>query len=400
MKIAILSTSATLGGAAIASARLASALKDQGQEVRLFTLDGVRRERTLPFLAERAEIFVSNGLNRDNLFKVSTASTGRSGIVEEVLSMAPDVIVLGWVNQGFLSLGQIRKLGSHGIPLVWVMHDMWNLTGICHHSLGCTRFTGECGYCPMIKKPMRGAGDLSHRVWSRKERLYLSVPMRFVAVSHWLADLGRRSKLMRDNPPVVIPNVFPMENFRIGPKENGLIIMGAARLDDPIKGFHHAVGALNLLQGHPTAHVCFFGELRNPDALKGLKIPFEYLGPLDEAEVVELMSRACVVLSSSLYENLPTTLIEGQASGAMPVSFDRGGQADIIDHHHSGFLAPFGDEAALARGLQWAIEGPVAPETLRAEVERKFSAKAVAGRMISLFEDLKSTFSAEKHKFF
>lgn len=390
MKIAILSTSASVGGAAIASSRLAEALSGQGQDVRLFTLDGVRRERSLPFLAERAEIYVANGLNRDNLFKVSTASVGRRGIVEEVLSMAPDVIVIGWINQGFISLSQIRDLGSHGIPLVWIMHDMWNLTGICHHSLGCNHYTGECGNCPLIQKSMRGPSDLSHRVWRRKDRLYRSVPVRFVAVSHWLADLACRSKLLRDNPPEVIPNVFPMENFRIAPKEDGLIVMGAARLDDPIKGLHHAVGALNRLQDHPTAHVRFFGELRNPDALKDLRIPYEHLGRLTESEVADLMSRARAVLSSSLYENLPTTLIEGQASGAMPVSFDRGGQADIIDHHHSGFLAPFGDEAALARGLRWALEGTVSPQTLRTEAERKFSAKAVAGRMMTLFTGGKS----------
>lgn len=389
MKIALMTTSGILGGAAIASARLADALRGCGQDVKVFSLDGQRRERTLPFLAERAGIFLANGFSRDNLFKVSTASAGKRGLVSEVLKWNPDVIVLGWINQGLLSLDQIKDLGSHGIPMVWIMHDMWNLTGICHHSLGCTRYVGECGMCPMIAKPMRGEKDLSRRVWQRKDRLYRSVSLRFVAVSHWLADLSRRSKLLRDNPPVVIPNVFPMENFYIGEKEPGLIVMGAARLDDPIKGLHHAVRALNRLRNHHAAHVVFFGELRNPDALKGLQIPYEHVGSLAEAEVAELMSRAQAVLSSSLYENLPTTLIEGQASGAMPVSFDRGGQVDIVDHHHSGFLAPFGDEAALARGLEWALEGSVAPETLRAEAERKFSAEAVAKRMISLFETLK-----------
>lgn len=390
MKIAILSTSATLGGAAIASARLADALNRCGQDVTLFTLDDINRSRSLPFLMERAGIFAANGFNRDNLFKVSTASFGRRGIVDRVLATKPDIIVLGWINQGMLSLGQIHRLGSRNIPLVWIMHDMWNITGICHHSLGCNRYTAECGNCPFISSPLRGAADLSHRLWLSKNRLYRSVPLKFVAVSHWLANLAHRSKLLRDNPPEVIPNVFPMENFHIAPKEPGLIVMGAARLDDPIKGLHHAVGALNRLQNHPTAHVRFFGELRNPDALKDLKIPYKHLGAISETEVADLMSRAQVVLSSSLYESLGLTLIEGQASGAMPVSFDRGGQADIIDHFHSGYLAPFGDEETLARGVVWALDGNVRPEFLREEVERKFSAKAVAERMISLFNDLKS----------
>ncbi len=389
MKIALLTTSALHGGAAIASARLADALRRCGQEVEIFSLDDKKRERTLPFLAERAKIFLANGLNRNNLFKVSTASDGRRGLVERVLAWGPDVIVMGWINQGLLSLSQIERLGAGGTPLVWMMHDMWNLTGICHHSLGCMHFVGECGRCPLISKQMRGENDLSHKVWLRKRRLYDSVRIQFVSVSNWLAELSRRSKLLADNPPVVIPNVFPMENFYIAPKEPGLIIFGAARLDDPIKGLHHAVRALNQVADLPGAHAVFFGELRNSAALSDLRIPYEHVGPLDLTRVAELMSRAQVVLSSSLYETLPTTLIEGQASGAMPVSFDRGGQRDIIEHHRSGYLAPFGDEEALGRGIRWALESEISPEELRAEVARKFSAEAVARRMIDLFIGLK-----------
>lgn len=390
MKIALLTTSALLGGAAIASSRLADALRACGHEVEIFSLDGRRRERTLPFIAERAKIFFGNGFNRDNLFKVSTASDGRRGLVEKVLAAHPDVIVLGWINQGLLSLGQIQKLGAGGTPLVWMMHDMWNLTGICHHSLGCMHFVGECGRCPLIAKSMRGENDLSHKVWLRKRALYRSVRIQFVAVSNWLAELSRRSKLLADNPPVVIPNVFPMENFHIGEKERGLIVFGAARLDDPIKGLHHAVRALNLLSDRPEVHAVFFGELRNPGALGGLRIPYRHVGSLGQEAVAKLMSRAQVILSSSLYETLPTTLIEGQASGAMPVSFDRGGQRDIVEHHRSGYLAPFGDEEALARGIRWALDSEISPEELRAGMARKFSAEAVARRMISLFDGLKN----------
>ncbi|MDE6428521.1 MAG: glycosyl transferase family 1, partial [Muribaculaceae bacterium] len=65
------------------------------------------------------------------------------------------------------------------------------------------------------------------------------------------------------------------------------------------------------------------------------------------------------------------------------------GQRDIIEHHRTGYLAPFGDEEALARGIRWALESDISPENLRAEVDRKFSAGAVAKRMIELFETLK-----------
>ncbi len=61
--------------------------------------------------------------------------------------------------------------------------------------------------------------------------------------------------------------------------------------------------------------------------------------------MAHLYSTASVVVSTSEYETLPGTLIEGQAYGAVPVSFDRGGQRDIIDPiAGTGFLIPYPDD--------------------------------------------------------
>lgn len=378
-RIALLSTSATTGGAAIVTAHLAEALRARGHAVELFTLPSGRREFKPSFLAERLGIFLRNGLRRDSLFKVSMADFGTPGIVDRVARFRPDAIILGWVNQGFLSLGQIRRLGALA-PLTWVMHDMWNFTGICHHSLGCLRFSGECGQCPMLAAAMRRDNDLSHKGWSRKKRFYASTPVRFVAVSSWVRDMAHRSSLLRDARVEVIPNVYPLERYKIGVKEPGLIVMGAERLDDPIKGLRHAIDALNLLPPSLGAHVVFFGRVKDQDAFAGLRVPFEAAGPLDGRGVADLLGRAQAVLSTSLYETLGNTLVEGQASGAVPVAYDRGGQTDVIEHMQSGFLAPFGDVAAVARGVEWALSGRVSPQSLREAAEAHFSADAVAAR--------------------
>lgn len=383
MKIAILSTSATSGGAAIVTANLADALAQRGHEVQLFAF-GDSREHKPSFLAERLGIFLRNGLRRDTLFKVSAADFGVRGIVAKVRDFSPDAIILGWINQGFLSLAQIHEIAAIA-PTAWVMHDMWNYTGICHHSFGCMRFCGECGNCPMLGAPFKGRNDLSHKIWGRKRDFYTSTPLKLVAVSGWVQDMARRSSLLRDYDVTVIHNVYPLQDFTVGEKEPGLIAFGAERLDNPIKGLDHAVEALNLLLPDTNAHVAFFGSIKDPSALSALKIPYELTGPLNPQQVKELLSKSQVVLSTSLYETFGNTLLEGQASGAMPVSFDRGGQVDIIDHMHSGYLAPFGDVDAIARGIQWGLSGRIAPTALRAAAESKFSAPVVASLYESLF---------------
>ncbi len=388
MKIAVLSTSFSLGGAAIVTSRLVDALRMLGHEVKTFELEG-KRERKPSFLKERIEIFAANGFSRKNLFKVSTASFGCWNIVGDLIAWKPDVAVFGWVNHGLLSLRQVSKIGRSGIPVVWIMHDMWNMTGICHHSMGCRRFEAKCGCCPLIAAPLRRKGDLSHRVWRSKAKTYSGLEkLTFVAVSHWLARMAAKSSLLAGRDCRVIPNVFPTLNYRPGRKEKGLIIFGAARLDDPIKGLDYAIDALNRLDPASGAHAAFFGDIRNPQVLERLRLPYELLGPLQSKEVADLCARAQVILSTSLYETLPTTLIEGQASGAIPVSFDRGGQEDIIEHLKTGWLASFGNTESVAHGIEWALAQPIEASALRESVEQKFSAEAVAGAYVELFREV------------
>lgn len=388
MRIAILSTSLTTGGAAIVTERLARALEMLGHEVKTFILPG-KRERKPSFIAERLEVFIGNGLNRKDLFKASTGSFGMNTPLNAVIGWKPDIAVLTWVNHGFLSLRQVRRIGRAGIPMVWVMHDMWNLTGICHYSMDCMRFREECGCCPLVAVPLRRPGDLSHRVWRRKRKIYEQTPgITFVAVSRWLAELAAESSLLGKRDCRVIPNVFPLEKYSTGPKEKGLIILGAARLDTPIKGLDLAIEALNKVDPKSGAHVAFFGALRDPQALDSLKLPYVHLGELNPDEVAALCARAEVMLSTARYENLPTTLIEGQAAGCVPVSFLRGGQADIIDHGSTGWLAPFGDTGAIARGIEWALNADIQPEKLRRSVEEKFSAANVGRAYEQLFLEI------------
>ena len=385
MKIAILSTSATIGGAAIVTASLAEALAGRGHQVELITLEG-KRESKPAFLAERLGIILRNGFRRDTLFKVSMADFGERGIIERIKAFAPDVILLGWINQGFLSLKQIAEI-SHIAPTYWVMHDMWNFTGICHYSFGCERFTGQCGQCPMVAPWVRGERDLSYKGWRRKRAFYDEASIKFIAVSSWVKEKARSSSLIGNRDVTVIPNVYPIHDFYIGEKDPGLIAWGAERLDNPIKGLSLAVEALNRLPENLGAKVVFFGGYKDVSALRDLKIPYELAGTLTQQEVRDLLSRAKVVLSTALYETFGNTLLEGQASGAVPVSFNRGGQVDIIEHLRSGFLAEFGDVEAIARGVEWGLTSAPTPEQLRQAAIDKFSAEAVAAKYETLFTE-------------
>ena len=392
------------GGSSVVSRRLLDAMREAGRDTRMLTVHRATDDAAItaaaapwrskiPFAMEHLRILAACRGDRTNLFKLSTATDGLP-LSRHPLVASADTVMLNWINQGMLSLDEIERIAGAGKRIIWTMHDMWNATGICHHAGDCKQWQSPhgCSNCPMLGKGA-GASDLSARIWRRKRRLYSSVPLTFVAVSNWLADICRRSTLMQGCRIEVIPNAFPVEDFittpamsraELGlPDDKPLIVMGAARLDDPVKGLPHAIEALNKLSD-TDAHAVFFGSIRNDHALDGLTLPHTVVGTVsDRHRLANIYAHATAVLSSSLWETLPGTLIEAQASGAYPVAFDRGGQRDIITHPATGWLAQWPDTDSLSAGLRHALNGAPCRTALR-EAATRFAAPKIAERYIEL----------------
>ena len=177
---------------------------------------------------------------------------------------------------------------------------------------------------------------LAHHTWTRKRKMYSGCRFHFVAVSRWLADCARNSTLMDNARISVIPNAFPLlMNEMPKPITNKRIIFGAARIDDPIKGHDTLIEATKILaekfpERAKEIELVTFGSLKNPDALANVGIRHTHLGRISPDEIKDVYQSGSVVVSSSEWETLPGTLIEGQAWGCVPVALDHGGQSDII----------------------------------------------------------------------
>lgn len=431
MKVTFINKSDSIGGAAVVTVRLVEALREAGVDARLLVAEKYTPLQTeyiakaasearikYNFLAERLDIFCHNGFNKSTLFKIDTASFGLP-LHKHPWVMDADIVCLNWVNQGVLSLEEIAKIKA---PVVWTMHDMWNLTGICHHAGQCMRYLEHCGRCPLYGS-WAAPGDPSFLTWKRKAALYEKKPIHFVAVSSWLAELAKKSSLLSGMPVSVIGNAFPIKESEYAEIEQERninapcpessdyktpirLLMGAARLDDPIKGLPLLIEASRWLRkkypemaGRMVLYT--FGYTKNPDSFSSLAIRHLDLGVLRGRDAIKATyCGADIVISSSLYETLPGTLVEGQAWGCIPVSFDRGGQSDIVSHGHTGFLCDFFDDhaasaEALADGIAAAamiIDDKENAARFRKRmfesVVHKFSSNAIATSYITLFNQL------------
>lgn len=412
IKVTILCHSDKLGQPSVVTHRLMRALRRIGIDARMVVFTRLTYDenvskvsscfmRVMRFQIERAAIFLSNKMYLDTLFDVSIANVG-CRVSNHPWVRDADVILLSWINQGLLSLNEIRRLGRLRKPMVWTMHDMWNFTGICHHSHGCKRYEQECGCCPFLRS--NNPYDLSHKVWKRKRKLYDSMPITFVAVSSWLEDEARKSSLLSDARIQMIPNAFPAEAYYIMPKSlrkalpvdysRKLVLVGAWKLDAPAQRLGLTIEALNyLFENYPevanTSMVLFFGEVTDPKVFDRLYFPYCHIGAVnDEALLREIYASSSVVLSTALYETMPGTLLEGQAAGCFAVTTRVGGMADNVKHLINGYVAEESEPKAVAEGVKWALDNVPDRKMLHDSVETAFDAPVVAAKYKELFERL------------
>ena len=223
MKVLILCTSENTGGAAVAAKRLMYALHSIGVEAKMLVRDKqtddphvysvntswlITKLNFLRFVAERLLIFLCNKFSKENLFRTSIANTGND-LSRHPLVQEADVIHLHWINQGLLSIADIRGLIRSGKTVLWTMHDMWAFTGICHYSGNCLKFTEKCFNCP--QQPAHPFADLSALTWEQKKKIPQDRIV-YVGCSKWITETARHSELVSGAQITWVPN--PIDTTR------------------------------------------------------------------------------------------------------------------------------------------------------------------------------------------
>lgn len=412
MRVLIVNTSEKTGGAAVAASRLVEALINNGVKAKMLVMKkqtpaiyvasaGSRYRNLFNFLYERLVIWVHNCFHKKDLFSVSIANTGID-ITKTNEFKEADIIHLHWINQGMLSLKGIRKILNSGKPIVWTMHDMWECTAICHSPYTCENYKRECGNCQFLR--CAGPKDLSYSILRKKQKILRGSKIQFVTVSNWLARKARESSLLCGQSITVIPNTISLSRFVLKDRSESrselllpnkyIIAFGAARIDAPVKGLTYLIEALAYLIDHDRIkkediHLVLFGGIKSRDVLQEIPIGYTYLGVIeDEERLSTVYSAANVIVSSSLSETFGQTLIEAQACGCVPVSFNNSGQRDIIEHKVNGYLADYLSVESLAEGIEWGLKTEISCKELRNSVIRKYSEGVVAAKYIRLYNDL------------
>ena len=202
-----------------------------------------------------------------------------------------------------------------------------------------------------------------------------------------LVDLGLSSECLRViYNPVVTPELFqkalePLEHPWFKPSSPP-VILAVGRLEAQ-KDFPTLIRAFAKVRQQRPAKLMILGEGQDRPVLEAL---VQELGlELDVAlpgfvyNPYGYMARAAVFVLSSLFEGLPTVLIEAMAGGTPVVSTDcKSGPAEILEQGKYGQLVPVGNINGMAEAIISTLEKPQEPVLLKQRAAEFSLEKAVS----------------------
>ncbi len=421
MKILLVGKSTHTGGAAIASYRLMEILRESGVDVKMLVQEGGEDDEAvfsttrskpklwanfLRFAMERL-LFLRHEKNKEVRFLFSMANT-RERLIRSKLIKEADIIHLHWVNAGFLSLSSLKELLDLGKPVVWTFHDMWAITGGCHHALTCERYKQSCGDCLYLKKP--GKNDLSHRLWLKKSKIFKGRDITVITPSQWLRACVRESSLFGHADVHAIHNPVDQTQFKPIDRETacrklGLdpskryILFGAASVKNLYKGFSYFLDAIKQMSQDPEAvegvEIILFGKT-GEDVTQMFPLPTHNIEYISSTQtMVKLYSLAQLYAISSLQDNFPSTIIESMLCGTPVVGFRTGGIPEMIGHFEDGYLAEHLSPTDLAEGMKWVLsydQYQALSDKARSAAVRRFSRERSAALHVELYRKVLNKF--------
>jgi glycosyltransferase involved in cell wall biosynthesis len=268
----------------------------------------------------------------DNHCLKSTNATKK--LIRQIQEIKPDIILMHHIHGYFLNMRILFSyLSKINIPVLWVFHDCWSITGHCAYFdyAGCAKWLDGCYKCPQKNTyPASIFFDCSKRNYQLKKELFTSVAnMTIIPVSKWLGEIIGRSFLNK-YPIQVIPNGIDIDIFSPQPKlnnirkkfklENKFVILGVASTWEPRKGLNDFV-KLNEIIDHNSYKIILVGLTKKQIRC----LPKEIWGierTESVQELAELYSVADLHISFSVEETFGLTIIESMSCGTPVVVYN------------------------------------------------------------------------------
>lgn len=355
--------------------RLHTAMRKNGIDSSVLTIMPCMKRNNVYNLKQGIKTFLKKGisiiqsrcidhLKKEGAYFYSSLPIWGASLNKLSLVKEADVIYLHWVAGSSLSLKEIGKIASTGKPVIFFMHDMWDITGGCHHAFDCSGYTNGCDNCPMFTKHVK----LASRQIKAKRALYSKHPnIIFISPSKWMAECAKHSYTITVNPIHVVSNVVDELNFKPIdkivarnilnlPTNKTIITFGCqAGTKNKFKGWDYLKEAMNKINVKDV-HVLVYGCDYSKETVEQIPYPITFLGQiLDETKLSLVCNATDVFVSPSLAESFGLTFLENILCCTPVVGFNNTAIGEIIRTGKNGYLAQNRDSLDLAKGIETVI---------------------------------------------
>ncbi|HEX2606577.1 MAG TPA: glycosyltransferase [Flavisolibacter sp.] len=357
MRVLFINTTDTKGGAAIIAMRLMYSL-EKYYDVKNFYL--VRYQKgtikststnssRVGKLLEKIISKITDKLGLQYLFFPISSRN----IIRYAKLVKPDVISLHNTHGGYFATPLLEKL-SKIAPIVWTLHDMWSFTGNSAHTFGNESWLYMKNDHNLTKIPPTIGLNYGAGLLKLKKRIYGNSDLHIVCPSKWLFQMAKQSPVFSGKQIKQIYNGLDQQVFKKLSKSecrlkhglplDGKIVMFAAEkieAGNPWKGGADLLNILKLMNqfSKDTLSLIVVGDTDN-ELFNGLsKLHVYGKGYVyDEYIVAELLNAADLFIYPTRADNLPNILIESISCGTPCVTFDIGGNSEIIRNGINGFI--------------------------------------------------------------
>lgn len=360
-RIALFTRYLTMGGIQKVMVRLANGFAQRGHPVDLVLAKG----------AGAVAQEVSSSVQIVNL-ESNRVWTALPGLMRYLRDASPSVLVSGEVPSNIVAMWARALSGSDTKFIVTV-----------HQNTSVHAQTAEMWYRRLIPPMIRLFYPAAHRIATVSE-----------GIKEDLSDMAPHleSKMRVAYNPVVDEYIFdkakepvahPWLNQRDEP-----VVLGVGRLTHQ-KNFDLLLRAFAKVRADRDARLIILGDGNQRENLERC---IKDLGIEDRVDLhgfvsnpYAYMEKASLFVLSSVFEGLPTVLIEALACGCPVVSTDcPNGPPEILEDGKWGTLVPMNDEDALARAMLESLSRSHDPDRLRQRA-RHFSVKNSIDRYLELF---------------
>jgi GalNAc-alpha-(1->4)-GalNAc-alpha-(1->3)-diNAcBac-PP-undecaprenol alpha-1,4-N-acetyl-D-galactosaminyltransferase len=366
MKVTLVVSSLSCGGAERAVILITEGLIKKGYEVSLITIAGT----------EKDFYKVPDGVNR---------------LALNIAKQSPTLIHALWNN--LYRFRVLRQAICSLQPDAVISH-------MCPSNILTLISLLKTEYPVIVTEQVDPKMSLDQGWWGKLRRLFYPLAAKVVSVSlgvdqnfEWLPK-GKRSVIY--NPLQVMNDEKSIINLPKGVDPNAKWVMAMGRLDYQ-KNFELLLSAFHkLVDKHPDWQLLIFGEglLRQK-----LEVMVENLGLTNQVllpgvtnHAISILKRANLFVLSSRFEGLPLVLLEALACGLPIISTDcPSGPREVIQDGINGVLVPSEDISALAKAMDYLMSNEVERKRLAEnapEASRRFSLDTVTEKWELLLHEV------------